>query len=155
MLGMSKVTVELMRVHPEAVVPEYKTELAAGMDLCACIEQVLHLEPGQRALVNTGIAFALPQGFEAQIRPRSGLALKHGISLVNSPGTVDADYRGEIKIILINHGNVCVEIQNGDRIAQVVVAPVTRVDWHQVSELGTTVRNDNGFGHTGVRSQNV
>ncbi|MDY0212415.1 MAG: dUTP diphosphatase [Desulfuromonadaceae bacterium] len=148
---MKRTTVELKCLHPDAVVPEYKTAQAAGMDLCACLEQVLLLEPGQRALVSTGISLALPQGFEAQIRPRSGLALKHGISLVNSPGTIDADYRGEIKIILINHGDACVEIQSGDRVAQMVVAPVTRVDWLRVSELGITDRNENGFGHTGVR----
>lgn len=147
---MNKIAVELKCLHPDAVVPEYKTKQAAGMDLCACLEQTLYLEPGQRVLVATGIALALPQGFEAQIRPRSGLALKHGISLVNSPGTIDADYRGEIKIILINHGDVCVEIQSGDRVAQMVVAPVTRVDWNQVSELSVTARNESGFGHTGV-----
>jgi dUTP pyrophosphatase len=147
---MNKVTVELKCLHPEAMVPEYKTEQAAGMDLYACLEQALHLTPGQRALVHTGIALALPQGFEAQIRPRSGLALKHGITLVNSPGTIDADYRGEIKIILINHGDASVEIKSGDRIAQMVVAPVTKVCWNQVSELSVTARNENGFGHTGV-----
>ncbi|MCA1797018.1 MAG: dUTP diphosphatase [Desulfuromonadaceae bacterium] len=148
---MNRVDVEIKKLYPDSVVPTYKTELAAGMDLSAYIEGSLRLAPGERALVDTGIAIALPAGFEAQVRPRSGLALKHGIGLVNSPGTIDADYRGEIKVVLINHGDADFEVNNGDRIAQLVVASVSRVEWHQVAELDITLRNGGGFGHTGVQ----
>lgn len=148
---MNRVDVEIKRLYPDSVIPTYKTEHAAGMDLSAYLESPLSLSPGQRALVDTGISIALPPGFEAQVRPRSGLALKHGIGLVNSPGTIDADYRGEIKVVLINLGEADFEIYNGDRIAQLVVAPVSRVEWQEVIELGTTARNAGGFGHTGVQ----
>lgn len=147
---MKRIEVEIKRLYPDSVVPTYKTEHAAGMDLSAYLEDSLRLAPGKRALVDTGIAIALPPGYEAQVRPRSGLALKYGIGLVNSPGTIDADYRGEIKVVLINLGEADFEINRGDRIAQLVVAPVSRVDWHQVAELNTTRRNSGGFGHTGV-----
>lgn len=143
--------VEIKRLHADALIPEYKTEYAAGMDLSACIEHTILLAPGERTLVNTGISIALPFGFEAQVRPRSGLALKYGIGLVNSPGTIDADYRGEIKVLMINLGDAEFEINSGDRIAQLVVAPVTRVEWQQVSLLNNTARNAGGFGHTGVK----
>lgn len=148
---MNRVDVEIKKLHPDSVVPVYKTEHAAGMDLSAYLEDSLRLAPGTRALVDTGIAIALPSGYEAQVRPRSGLALKHGIGLVNSPGTIDADYRGEIKVVLINLGDTDFEINNGDRIAQLVVAPVSRVEWQQVTELDVTPRNAGGFGHTGVQ----
>jgi dUTP pyrophosphatase len=120
------------------------------MDLRAHLEQELSLYPGERVLVETGIAIALPQGYEAQVRPRSGLALKYGVSLLNSPGTIDADYRGEIKVVLINHGSEVFKVSNGDRIAQLVVAPVSRVEWKETTELNCTVRADGGFGHTGI-----
>lgn len=147
---MNRVKVEIKRLHPDSVVPTYKTEHAAGMDLSAYLESSLRLAPGERALVDTGIAIALPPGYEAQVRPRSGLALKHGVGLVNSPGTIDADYRGEIKVVLINLGDDDFEIHAEDRIAQLVVAPVSRVEWQTVTELDTTTRNTRGFGHTGV-----
>jgi len=122
---------------------------AAGMDLYAELEEELTLLPGMRALVPTGIAIALPEGYEAQIRPRSGLALKHGIALVNAPGTIDPDYRGEIGVIVINHGNVPFTIKNGERIAQMVFAPFSRALLEEVDELDGTARGNGGFGHTG------
>jgi dUTP pyrophosphatase len=129
--------------------PVYMTAHAAGMDLYAELAEDLTLEPGARALVPTGIAIALPEGYEAQIRPRSGLALKHGIALVNSPGTIDPDYRGEIGVIVINHGNAPFTIRRGERVAQMVFAPFARVSFHEVAELDETGRGDGGFGHTG------
>ena len=129
--------------------PGYMTDHAAGMDLVAAVQADLVLPPGRRALVPTGIAIALPQGFEAQIRPRSGLALKHGVTLVNTPGTIDADYRGEIRVILINHGTEPFVVRRGDRIAQMIVAPVCRVRWDLQPGLPATERGDGGFGHTG------
>lgn len=129
--------------------PSYETEHAAGMDLRAAVKESLTLIPGQRELVPTGLRIALPEGYEAQIRPRSGLAMKHGIALLNSPGTIDADYRGEIRIIMANLGPEPFTIQRGDRIAQMVVAPVTRVAWATVERLDETARGEGGFGHTG------
>ena len=129
--------------------PEYETTHAAGVDLRASVREPLTLAPGERALVPTGLRIALPEGYEAQIRPRSGLAIKHGISLLNSPGTIDADYRGEIRIIVANLGQDAFTIQRGDRIAQMVVAPVTRAEWRLVETLDETARGEGGFGHTG------
>ncbi len=129
--------------------PSYQTDGSAGVDLYAAVKKPITLQPGERALVPTGIRIALPQGYEAQVRPRSGLAIRHGISLVNAPGTIDSDYRGEIQVILINLGQQPFTIQRGERIAQMVIAPVTRVEWEQVSELPPTTRGDGGFGHTG------
>lgn len=120
------------------------------MDLRAAVGSPVTLQPGERALVPTGIRIALSPGTEAQVRPRSGLALRHGISMVNSPGTIDADYRGEIKVILINHGQEPFRVERGDRIAQLVVAPVCRVAWETVDSLDETVRGSGGFGHTGA-----
>jgi dUTP pyrophosphatase len=125
------------------------TSHSAGMDLYADLAADAFLQPGSRLLVPTGIAIALPEGYEAQIRPRSGLALKHGISLVNSPGTIDADYRGEIGVILINHGEVPFLLKRGERIAQMVVARFSRVVWDERDELEDTRRGAGGFGHTG------
>jgi len=130
--------------------PAYETEHASGMDLRAALTQPLILAPGDRAAVPTGLRIALPPGFEAQVRPRSGLALKHGISMVNAPGTIDADYRGEIRVILINLGRESFTIKRGDRIAQLVIAPVLRAAWRPVDTLDDTCRGDGGFGHTGV-----
>lgn len=141
-------------VHDAAQVPEYATEGAAGMDLRACISAPQTLHPGDRAAIPTGIAIALPPGHEAQIRPRSGLALKHGIGMVNAPGTVDVDYRGEVKVILINLGREPFTINHGDRIAQMVIAPVARVRTMVVGsadDLGATVRGEGGMGSTGLR----
>ena len=131
--------------------PRYATAGAAGMDLHAAINEDLSLAPGERILVSTGIRVALPEGFEGQIRPRSGLALKHGLALVNSPGTVDSDYRSTIKVLLLNLGREPIHIKRGDRIAQLVVAPVLRVEWAEMSSdtLPETARGENGFGSTG------
>lgn len=147
---MQKPQVMIKKLHPMAIIPQYMTELAAGMDICALLEEAQSLEPGQRTLIPTGLAFAIPEGFEVQVRPRSGLAIKHGITLVNSPGTIDADYRGEVRIILINHGEESFTINSGDRIAQLIVAPVFQADLIEVSELSETVRGEGGFGHTGT-----
>jgi dUTP pyrophosphatase len=138
--------------HAEGLsLPSYGTAEAAGMDLEAAVEAPLTLAPGTRALVPTGLSIALPSGYEAQIRPRSGLAAKHGVTVLNSPGTIDADYRGEIKAILINHGQEPFVIERGMRIAQMVVAPYSRVEWQAVQTLDETARGAGGFGSTGVK----
>lgn len=130
--------------------PSYATSQSAGMDLTAALEEDIELGSGDRALIPTGLAIALPQGFEAQIRPRSGLALNHGITVLNTPGTIDADYRGEIKVILINHGHEPVTIKRGMRIAQMVVERYTKVKWNTVTDLeDKTERGAGGFGSTG------
>jgi dUTP pyrophosphatase len=131
--------------------PGYASDDAAGLDLLAAVDAPIELAPGARKLIPTGIAIALPRGYEAQIRPRSGLALKHGIGLLNSPGTIDADYRGEIGVILINHGEAAFAIARGDRIAQLVVAPVTRLAWAEADTLSESTRGKGGFGSTGKR----
>lgn len=129
--------------------PAYETAGAAGMDLRAA--EGLTLKPGARCLMPTGLAIALPQGFEAQVRPRSGLAVKHGVTVLNSPGTIDCDYRGEVKVPLINHGQDDFVISRGDRIAQMVVAPVSRITWTEVKDLDATERGAGGFGSSGTR----
>jgi dUTP pyrophosphatase len=131
--------------------PAYATAGAAGLDLQAALAEPMVLEPGAWVLVPTGLQIALPEGFEAQVRPRSGLAAKHAVTVLNSPGTVDADYRGEVKVILINHGREAFVIEHGMRIAQMVVAPVTQIAWQEVAELPGTDRGAGGFGSTGVR----
>jgi dUTP pyrophosphatase len=146
---MQTLDIQIKLLRQDASLPTYMTDHAAGMDLYACLDQPCRLIPGERFLIPTGVALAIPPGFEGQIRPRSGLALKEGISLVNSPGTIDADYRGEIGIIVINHGQDEVAIQPGQRIAQIVFAPVYRARLHTVHELDVTLRNRGGFGHTG------
>jgi dUTP pyrophosphatase len=143
------VPVRIRRLRPDAVLPRYMTDQAAGMDLAAAIDVPLTLSPGMRARVGTGIAVSLPAGYEAQIRPRSGLADRHGISLLNSPGTIDADYRGEIGVILVNHGDQPFTIRSGDRIAQMVIGPICRVQWIEVEVLDDSDRGVGGFGHTG------
>ena len=130
--------------------PVYSTSLSAGMDLRADLQESLVLKAGERTLVPTGLYIALPQGYEAQIRPRSGLALKHGISVLNSPGTIDADYRGQIGIILINHSGSDFVIQDGERICQMVIAKHETIDWQETESLDETVRGEGGFGHTGI-----
>lgn len=135
--------------HGEGLMlPSYQTPHATGMDLMAAGE--LTLAPGERGLVPTGLCIALPEGFEMQVRPRSGLAVKHGVTLVNTPGTIDADYRGEVKILLINHGTEAFTVRRGDRIAQGVVAPVTRAILTPCASLDETVRGGGGFGSTGL-----
>ncbi len=130
--------------------PAYETINAAGMDLRADLESTVTLQPMERKLVPTGLYMELPEGFEAQIRPRSGLAFKHGIGIVNSPGTIDADYRGEIKVLLINFSDQAFEINTGDRIAQMIVAKHEKVNWQQVEVLNETLRGAGGYGHTGI-----
>lgn len=135
-------------LHGEGLpLPAYATEGAAGMDVVSAED--VTIAPGARHAVATGLAVAIPFGFEIQVRPRSGLALKHGITVPNTPGTIDSDYRGELKIILINHGTESFEIVRGDRIAQLVIAPVTRASWLKVEELDATERGEGGFGSTG------
>jgi len=150
---MQSVDVQVIRLRSNAVLPAYMTEQAAGMDLCAALDAPLRLPPGARTLVPTGIAMAIPTGFEGQVRPRSGLALKKGLTLLNSPGTIDADYRGEIGVILVNLGEADVVIADGDRIAQLVIAPVLRANVALVERLDLTGRNAGGFGHTGVNGR--
>jgi dUTP pyrophosphatase len=130
--------------------PSYETGDAAGMDLRAAVMEDVVVAPGERTLVPTGLAIALPPGYEAQVRPRSGLALRNGISLVNTPGTIDADYRGEIGVILINHGSEPFTVERGMRIAQMVVAPVTQARWQETENLSETARGAGGFGSTGT-----
>lgn len=132
--------------------PKYESTLASGFDVRAQLDETLFLKPGERFLIPTGLSFAIPEGFEIQARPRSGLAIKKGISLVNTPGTIDADYRGEVKIILINHGQETFEIKDQDRIAQLVVTPVIQADFELVTDLSETTRGAGGFGSTGVNA---
>ncbi len=141
--------IQFTRIRATAIVPRYMTEHAAGMDLHAALDQALVVNPGERALIPTGLAMAIPPGFEGQVRPRSGLALRQGIALVNAPGTIDADYRGEVGVIIINHGRDPVTFAPGDRVAQLVIAPVTRAVFEETAKLDPTVRADGGFGHTG------
>lgn len=131
--------------------PAYETVASAGMDLRANLSEGLLLKSGERLLVPTGLFIALPEGYEAQIRPRSGLAFKHGITVLNSPGTIDADYRGEVKVLLINHGAEDFEIKDGERIAQMVIAAHARIEWNSVTELAETKRGAGGFGSTGKK----
>jgi len=145
---VKKITVKVVN-HSSNPLPSYATHGAAGMDLRAQLDAPLILQPMQRAAVPTGLFIELPEGFEAQIRPRSGLALKHGITCLNTPGTIDADYRGEIKIILINLSQEPQTIQHGDRIAQMIINKVTTVEWLPVIEINDTHRGKGGFGHTG------
>ena len=148
----SAVAIQIKRLpHGEGLdLPAYETAGSAGMDLRAAVEDILSLAPGERALVPTGLSMAIPQGYEAQVRPRSGLALKSGITCLNTPGTIDADYRGEVGVILINHSSESFEIKRGDRIAQMVIAPVTQAQLIEVSELDETVRGAGGFGSSGT-----
>jgi dUTP diphosphatase len=146
-------TLEFLRLNPERdadlPLPRYMTPHSAGMDICAAVTGDLVLEPGTISLVPTGFAMALPPGFEAQIRPRSGLAVKHGISLINTPGTIDADYRGEVKIALVNLGPEPFSVHRGDRIAQMVIQKVYQARVDVVERLSKTERDNGGFGHTG------
>ena len=153
MSGTSTVTVPVVANTPHDL-PSYSTPYSAGLDLRAKLDAPVVLEPGQRTLVPTGLHFALPQGFEAQVRPRSGLAYKHGVTVLNSPGTIDADYRGDVGVILINHGTEAFTVENGERIAQLVLARYERIEWNlieSVEQLPASVRGQGGFGHTGTR----
>ena len=146
------VHVKIVRLHQSALLPAYATAHAAGMDIAACLDEPVTIQPFTTGLIPSGFALELPVGYEAQLRPRSGLALRSLISLPNSPATIDADYRGEVKVILINYGKEPFTVQHGDRIAQMVVARVEQVSFEEVGELGdlgATARGDGGFGHTG------
>ena len=143
-----KVAIQKLPGNEDLPLPRYMTEHAAGLDLFAAVRLDVELCPGQREMIPTGLAIALPEGYEAQIRPRSGLAWKSGVTLVNAPGTIDADYRGEIGILLINHGDHAFVVRRGDRIAQMIVQRVCRVQWDVQSELNPTTRGNGGFGHT-------
>ncbi|HEY1235490.1 MAG TPA: dUTP diphosphatase [Candidatus Binatia bacterium] len=148
---MEQLRIEIKRIRPGAHqldLPAYMTEGAAGMDICADIDHARTLAPLERVLIPTGVAIALPPGFEAQIRPRSGLALREGLTMVNSPGTIDSDYRGEIQVIAINLGSTPIVIQRGQRIAQMIIQRVARVEWIEVDELAASPRQSGGFGHT-------
>lgn len=148
----NEVMVSVVRIeHAKGLpLPAYATPQSAGMDLLAAIPEAITIKSGERLLIPTGLAIALPDGYEAQIRPRSGLAIKHGLSLVNSPGTIDADYRGEVKVIIINHGDGEFIVEPGMRIAQMVVAPVTRIKWAECDALPNSGRGSGGFGSTGT-----
>ena len=144
------IKVKIVRVNKKAHWPVYATAQAAGMDVAACLDEPVMLEPFSTALIPSGFAIELPEGYEAQLRPRSGLALKHLISLPNSPATIDADYRGEVRVILVNFGKEPFSVAHGDRIAQMVVSRVERVDFDEAEELSMTQRGEGGFGHTGI-----
>jgi dUTP pyrophosphatase len=147
--GMA-VALRVQRLDPRAALPEYQTAHAAGMDLAACVAEPVAVAPGRIVVVPTGLAAAIPPGFEGQVRPRSGLATRHGLTVVNAPGTIDADYRGELKVALINLGLETFTITHGMRIAQLVIAPVARAQVEEVLDLGSTARGQGGFGSTGL-----
>jgi dUTP pyrophosphatase len=146
---MISVAIKRLPHAEDLPLPAYETAGAAGMDLRAA--ENMTLKPGTRGLMPTGLSIALPRGFEAQVRPRSGLAVKHGVTVLNAPGTIDCDYRGEIKVPLINHGEQDFVIVRGDRIAQMIIAPVTQIDWRETQELDETARGTGGFGSSGQR----
>jgi dUTP pyrophosphatase len=148
MIEELQVDIRRLPGNEDLSLPRYMTGQAAGMDLLAAVEAAVEILPGERRLIPTGVALALPEGYEAEIRPRSGLALRHGVTLVNAPGTIDADYRGEVGVILINHGRAPFTVRRGDRIAQMVVHRVCRVVWALSGALASTKRGDGGFGHT-------
>jgi dUTP pyrophosphatase len=145
-----QVSVQRLPHGVDLPLPAYATAQSAGLDLMAAVDADVTLAPGARQLIPTGLSIALPAGYEAQVRPRSGLALKHGITVLNSPGTIDADYRGEVKVLLVNHGSETFVLKRGDRIAQMVVAPVTRIAWNVVETLDETARGAGGYGSTGI-----
>jgi dUTP pyrophosphatase len=147
---MEKIKVSIQKIagSEDISLPAYMTDQSAGMDICAAVSEETIILPGQRQKIPTGISIALPEGYEAQIRPRSGLAINQGITLLNSPGTIDADYRGEIALIVINHGSAPFAVTRGMRLAQMVVQKIFQVDWVEVAELNKTSRGTGGFGHT-------
>ena len=145
-----RIKVKRLRGNEKGPLPTYMTEHAAGLDVCAFLEEKVRIAPGERRLIPTGLTLAIPEGFEIQVRPRSGLAIRDGLTLVNTPGTIDADYRGEIGILMINHGERPVSIKNGQRIAQLVVSKVYRAELEEVDVLPPSHRQEGGFGHTGL-----
>ena len=154
MSNQSGPVVRVRRLRPDSdadlSLPRYMTPGAAGLDVVAAVQETVVLAPGERALIPTGLAFEIPEGFEVQVRPRSGLAFKHGVTVLNAPGTIDSDYRGEIGILLINHGAAAFKIERGERIAQLVVASVVQMQFALVEELSSSERGAGGFGHTGT-----
>jgi dUTP pyrophosphatase len=148
-MGCVAPRVLIKKLRADAIVPRYMTAHAAGLDLSAALDRPIDIAVGQRTAIPTGLAIKLPDGYEAQVRPRSGLARDHGVTLVNSPGTIDSDYTGEIVVLVINHGDRAVRIEPGQRIAQLVVAPVVQAELDEVSELPATARGAGGFGSTG------
>lgn len=144
------VALRVVKLRESAELPAYQTSGAAGLDLCAAVERPVELLPGRRALVPTGLAVAIPPGYEGQVRPRSGLALKHGVTVLNAPGTIDEDYRGEVGVVLVNHGVTPFLVEHGMRIAQLVIAPYVRAVVAEVSELEPTGRGGGGYGSTGL-----
>ncbi|MBN2373920.1 dUTP diphosphatase [bacterium] len=149
-MNMIKVPIKRLYGTDDIPLPAYMTPHSSGMDICAAVKENVVIQPLDKAIIPAGFAIALPVGYEAQIRPRSGLAIKHGIGILNAPGTIDADYRGEVKIIIINLCKYSFEIKRGDRIAQMVIQPVVTACWEEVSELPDSERMDGGFGHTGI-----
>ena len=146
---MNKIEIKCV-ANPGAVIPVYKTEGAAGADVCALLDSPVTIEAGKFAMIPTGLFFEIPLGYEIQVRPRSGLAAKNGVTVLNTPGTIDSDYRGELKVILINLGSQSFTINSGDRIAQIIVSPVTTADFTITDSLSNTERGEKGFGSTGV-----
>ena len=148
---MNKVSIKFL-AQEGAIIPEYKTSGAAGADVCAFLSEPVVIKSGEFAMIPTGLSFAIPEGYEIQVRPRSGLAAKNGVTVLNTPGTIDSDYRGEVKVILINHGKDSFTVNNGDRVAQLIVAPVTQGIFEKAEELDSTERGEGGFGSTGVNA---
>jgi dUTP diphosphatase len=150
-MGVDRITVRIKRFpgNDDLALPTYQSDGAAAMDICAAVKDAVVIQPRERIIIPTGFAVAVPTGFEAQIRPRSGLAAIHGISVLNSPGTVDPDYRGEIKVLLVNHAPEPFTITRGMRIAQILIVPVPFIEWQEVEELPPSKRSEGGFGHTG------
>ena len=149
---MERIVIKIKRLESstDLPLPDYETEGSSGMDIRASVREPVLMEPGEIKLIPTGMAVSIPPGYEGQIRPRSGLALKHGVGLINSPGTIDSDYRGEIAIIMINWGEKSFTIRRGDRIAQMIISKVHRADLVEVDDLDSTKRGDGGFGHSGI-----
>ncbi len=148
---MEKISIHVKRLKSQSIpLPRYMTEGSSGMDLFACLDEEVTLGPGERRLIPTGISVAIPEGFEGQVRPRSGLAVRNGMGILNAPGTIDADYRGEIAVVLINLGNESFTVRQGDRIAQLIISRVFKAVWEETDELPPTLRQGGGFGHTGV-----
>jgi dUTP pyrophosphatase len=145
-----RIRIKRLRGNEKGPIPAYMTEHSAGLDVCAHLNENVVIPPGQRRLIPTGLAVAIPDGFELQVRPRSGLAIRDGVTLVNTPGTIDADYRGEIGILMINHGENPISIKNGQRIAQLVLSMVYKATFEEVDELPSSDRQEGGFGHTGL-----
>ena len=145
-----QVPVEVLPHAADLPLPTHMTQGSAGLDLCAAVDEPVQLEPGERRLISTGLRLAIPPGYEGQVRPRSGLALKHGVTLLNAPGTIDSDYRGEVQVILANLGAEAFMVQRGERIAQLVIAPVVRAELARTDALSETERGAGGFGHTGA-----